>query len=443
MLRRVFTIIGLVALAALQACAGSNTDTIRVGLSRYNHGARQLCISSGSSYIIARTEDGSKLASCTGSLAIEVSASGLIIKPSSGNLIDEKSSITVASGEPTGTLTLISTGISERIYRGSVEVTAKGGILKVVNVINVDDYLYGVLPVEMGESYPQEALRAQAITARTYALGNRRKHAAQGFDICDGTHCQTYGGVSAEKPKCNQAVIDTRGMVLTFSGRVASVMYSTDCGGATVNYDELRPGTSYPYLRGTIDPDDIQHTSWEQAFTLQDLSAKLAATRIKEATELRSIIVAKIGFSGRPLEIDITDGQEKTTITAEKIRTALGLKSTMFTVETNADGKVTFKGKGSGHGVGLCQRGAKGLASAPHNYTCAQILSHYFPGTCITNGTPSASPPSSDTAAMPVQQTVTSVAAFPVREARVTKPAEVTKKGPDTFDVRLQAPDRL
>jgi stage II sporulation protein D len=375
-----------------------------------------------------QTDNGSKLATGAGSFAIELSSTGLAVKPESGSLVNCKSSsVTISPDEPTSILTLKSPGIAERKYRGSIEMSVSENTLKVVNVVDVEDYLLGVLPAEMGESSPTEALRAQAITARTYTLGNHHKHAAQGFDVCDSTHCQTYGGVAAEKPKCSQAVLDTKGMVLTFGGEVAAVMYSTDCGGATVNYCEIRPGSNYPYLKGTVDPEDIARTTWEQTYALQDLADKLTSARISGVTELQAITVAKTGFSGRPLEVEIAGKSGKVTIATDKIRSALGLKSTLFTIEA-ADGKVTFKGKGWGHGIGLCQTGAKGLASAPHNFTCAQILSHYFPGTQITVGTVNADSYASER---------------PSQRTNKEKPAETAKAVMKIFDVRLVAPDRL
>ncbi|MCE5315442.1 MAG: SpoIID/LytB domain-containing protein [Armatimonadota bacterium] len=414
-----------VILTTVQACAGLNSGMIRVGLSRYNRSATRLCISASSSCAISRLDDGSLLAPGAGSFIIESGASEMTIKPEKGNQVGVKSAIIIKPETPKGILTLSASGIAERKYRGSIEVTVSDGALKVVNVVDVEDYLFGVLPAEMRDSNPTEALRAQAITARTYALGCHSRHIAQGFDLCDSTHCQTYDGVIAENPKCRQAVIDTRGMALTYNGQVAEVMYSADCGGATVNYSEIRPGANYPYLCGAIDPVDIPRITWEQEFAVQDLACKLATAGIKEAADLQSVTVTRTGLSGRPLGIEIAGKSGKVIVTPDKIRMALGLKSTMFVIESGGDGKIVIKGKGWGHGIGLCQTGAKWLASAPYNYTCAQILSHYFPGTDITGGKVVASFTKSDK----------------------TAPADVlVKPSPavrETFNVRLQAPDRL
>ncbi|MEN6357534.1 MAG: SpoIID/LytB domain-containing protein [Armatimonadota bacterium] len=410
---------------------GETSDTLRVGLTRFSNCA-SLTVSSSSGAIII-SSDGNKTAS---SVAIQISDSTVSVRPDNSDSVISASPISLSCDKPDGLLILDSPASKEMKYRGSIEVSINNGKLSIVNIVNVEDYLLGVMPAEMGDSSPTEALRAQAITARTYALGNKRKHSSQGFDVCDSTHCQTYNGANSERARCSQAVIDTKGMALTYDGKVAEVMYSTDCGGATVNYSETHPNSNFPYLCGTVDPDDIARITWEQPYTLQKLGEKLVAAGVKEADGLQNIVISKTGSTGRPLEAQVTGTAGSTTVKIEKIRAALGFKSAMFTIESDGNGKVVFKGKGSGHGVGLCQRGTIGLASAPHNYTYAQILAHYFPGTVISGGAPVV-------AAADVTQVDDQILKAPVPVANKHNKTTKAEKQPVIFDVRLAPPDSL
>lgn len=405
---------------------------LRVGLTRF-FSCASLTVSSSSGAIIITGRDKTVTAK---SVTIQISDSTVSAKPDGSDSVISATSINLASDRPDGLLVLSSPASKEMKYRGSIEVDVNNGKMTVVDIVDVENYLLGVIPAEIGESNPTEALRTQAITARTYALSNKRKHMSQGFDVCDSTHCQTYNGAGSEKSKCSQAVIDTKGMVLTYNGKIAEVMYSTDCGGATVNYFETHPNTNFPYLCGAVDPDDIPRITWGQTYTLQELGAKLVAAGVKEADSLQSITISKTGSTGRPLEAQITGTSGCTTVKVGKIRAALGLKSTMFSIETDASGKVVINGKGAGHGVGLCQRGTIGLASAPYNYTYAQILAHYFPGTAISGGAPVEM-------AADVVQADERIVKVPTPIANKPKKATKSEEQPVIFDVRLAPPDSL
>lgn len=424
----ILAIIAVSIAASLRAYSDSD-NMLRVGLARYNNCA-SLSISAVSGAIITSLDGNSNLT--TDSINVEPSGSSITITPSgSGQAVS--STTALVSGD--NVLVLNSPKTDARKYRGSIEISMKNGKLRVVNLVDVEDYLLGVVPAEMGDSCPTEALRAQAIAARTYALCNKRKHASQGFDLCDSTHCQTYDGVAAERARCSQAISDTKGMVLTYNGKIAEVMYSSDCGGSTVNYSETHHGSNFPYLCGVIDPDDIPRITWEQTYSLQDLGSKLLAAGIKEADGLQSIVVSKTGSTGRPLEAQITGKSGSATVRIEKIRAALGFRSALFTIET-VNGQVTFKGKGAGHGIGLCQRGTKGLASSPYNYTYSQILMHYFPGTVITGGI--APTETAADVAMVEQQIVKLPATAAVKPHKTTTNRQETQA--EVFDVRLEAP---
>jgi len=146
-----------------------------------------------------------------------------------------------------------------RPYRGALEVTPR----RVVNVVEMEDYLKGVVPWEMGASAPLEALKAQAICARSNLLAKiaGHRHAADGFDVCDFDHCQGYPGAANEKPATTLAVEQTKGLVLLYKGRIADAVYGTNSGGITASDDDVWRGKPTPYLRGVRDFSPKLHTT--------------------------------------------------------------------------------------------------------------------------------------------------------------------------------------
>ncbi|TDI47222.1 MAG: SpoIID/LytB domain-containing protein [Acidobacteria bacterium] len=145
--------------------------------------------------------------------------------------------------------------VNQRHYRGIIEIFIDdGGRLRVVNVVNLEDYLKGVVPDEMGPGvYPEpEALMAQAVAARTYAVRNRGQYADNGFDICDSPRCQVYGGADSEHSMSDQAVAGTRGMVVTSEGELANTLFTSTCGGHTEDVENVFPEDSEPYLKGVV-----------------------------------------------------------------------------------------------------------------------------------------------------------------------------------------------
>ena len=426
----------MIAIAAIAARAwsGPADDTARIGLTYFGSPNHVVLTCAGGLGPI-RTGSGATLkCDLAQSATVDAAKAALTVTLDAGP-IDVGTSVTIAPADPAGIITIEAPGRSARKYRGSIEVDLTGEATRLINVVNIEDYLLGVLPSEMPESYPVEALKAQAIAARTYLPANRNKHASQGFDVCDSTHCQTYGGVLAEKAGTTTAVMATRGQVLVYDGRPASVMYSTDCGGVTRNYSDIQP---VPYLRSVTEPEDIRHITWQESFALGDLEKKLLKAGVKEAAGLKSVAVATTDTSGRALDLTITGSSASKTIPVSALRSALGadlIKSALFTIDPAADGSITIKGRGWGHGVGLCQVGAKGLALAPHNLTCDQILAHYFPGTQLSSGVPPITP-GADVAMIPGSVGNSTPGAGDPRRSCVSG-----KKPPkEPFDVRVRDP---
>lgn len=387
------TILALVLLLALQGVrtygSPANDDTLRIGLNRCCKGVTRVTVSSSTDFRVMSTGSGERLASGSEAAPITLTAgkSEIILTRHTGDAAGVGRSVTVVPDDPSGAVSL-DCGARSRQYRGAVEINFESGGLRLVNVVGIEDYLLGVVPAEMSHNCPEEALNAQAVVARTYAIRNQEKHRAHGYDLCDSTHCQVYDGVIAEQPECTRAVIDTTGLVLAYDGKVAHVMYSADCGGATANHADVYAGAGLPYLRERADPVEVPHRSWEKDYTVKSLEEILLRAGVREAAGLKAIGVVKKSPAGRAVTVEITGGEGVVTISASRLRAVLGVSampSTLFEVETSTDGGVTFKGKGMGHGVGMCQVGAISMAGAGNGYTYDRILAHYFPGTTISS----------------------------------------------------------
>jgi stage II sporulation protein D len=381
--------VNLIILAYPTAFAAPADDiTLRIGLIRFFKSVRTVTISAADGISIRSNFDEQPIISTSKNVKAILAANltGISVEADGRILTLPRSILTITPNRPEEPLCVESPTRPTKQYRGSIEVSLKGDVLSLVNVVRLEDYVRGVLPEEMPTSYPMESLKAQAVAARTYALANIGKHGSEGYDLCDTNLCQQYGGASVENAKCSKAVDETSGILLVFNGHPANVLYSADCGGVTQDYSESYPGKSIPYLCAVKEPTDIEHSSWELVYSLKELEDKLVKAGIDQARGLCGIRVTKTSSSGRALELEITGIKGTALVSGTKFRSALGsctLKSMLFTLEATADGGVIIRGKGWGHGHGMCQVGAKGLALPPYNYTYDQILAHYFPGTVL------------------------------------------------------------
>ena len=274
-------------------------------------------------------------------------------------------------------------------YRGSIEIeqlTSSG--LRVVNVVHLEEYLRGVVRLEMGEDAPAEALKAQAVAARTYAVKSRGRFAKEGYDLTDTTICQAYGGVEAECEPTDRSVRDTRGLALYRENRLILADYYDDCGGVTAcaNGEDDFPPSVVDKPEGGDDEYCARGRShtWQIVLPLDEM-ARIARSipgwpASDKPTEVQ---VGPADESGRvrTVRFSTTHGASKD-MKAAAFRAAVGyerLKSTLFTVE-KSDGGFVFEGRGYGHGRGMCQSGAIGMASPPYRLSFREILAHYFPG---------------------------------------------------------------
>jgi stage II sporulation protein D len=248
-----------------------------------------------------------------------------------------------------------------------------------------------VSPVGEQAETAERIFEVQSVVARTYALAHLGRHAADGYDVCDTTHCQLYEPRRLETSRfadmARRAVRTTTHQVLTFGGRIADTVYHADCGGHTASADVVW-GRAVEYLIGTNDDvPSAAHRAWEFVVPLTKLDTVLRAdARTAAVGSLQQLVLTQDG-SGRAQHVQVI-GDGRVTVRGETFRSILArafgertMRSTMFTVRREGS-DFKFRGSGFGHGVGLCQAGA--AARARRGRAAAMILATYFPGTTLT-----------------------------------------------------------
>lgn len=276
-----------------------------------------------------------------------------------------------------------------------VRVSANGSAR--ILTFALDEYVLGavraeVLPSTLRAEPPSKALDVQAIVSRTYAVANLGRHAAEGYDLCDTTHCQVYRPAAAgESPTdaAAKAVTATRGRIITFQGRVIQALFHADCGGHTASAAAVWGGTDAPYLESVADSFCSQRPASAWTFAADDaamLRALNADARTRMGDRFRRLDVASRDATGRALAVTLT-GSRTVSLRAEVFRAVMtqtfglrSIRSTSFDVARDGS-RFRFTGMGFGHGVGLCQAGS--LLRAEARQSPGEIIAHYFPGTRV------------------------------------------------------------
>lgn len=311
-----------------------------------------------------------------------------------------------------------------RYYRGGFKFVAKGGSFNIINKVELESYLASVLPSEMPPKFPKEALMAQAICARSEALYKKnviKRHSKYGYDLCDDQHCQMYRGVSWESPAATEAVVKTAGKIITYKDKVCDAIYSDNCGGHTQSSADISGWGDAKYLRSVSNMrregngrdifsplflerfvasagDSYCRASGDiknyQSRWIRKIDAKFMNESLRElgVGEVLRVIPRRRAFSGHVDSLEIVGSKGNTVIKNElKIRRLFSyspLRSSKFIVETAYDKKgrprfFMFIGAGFGHGVGMCQSGAYGMAGEGRKH--ADIIKHYFSGAEISS----------------------------------------------------------
>ena len=423
-----FMIICMVAALSLHASAVDEDTIVRVGL-YYGSSALQEAkldnddADGGKGYEIGWFDDDREFeddeeidSEC---ITIEPDGEGLrILDTDTGDVLYETDEDTLAV-QPNSDLTWF----KQNVYRGAFEYRNLDGKITVINYVNIEDYVKGVVPYEMTPSWEIEALKAQAVCARSYVWGSMDKHEKEyGFDVCNTTNCQVYKGEVRATDNSNDAVDETAGEILYYDDEpVIGFFFSSD-GGATEDAENVW-GYPYPYLKGVEDPYEDTETAyvgyWTKTLTADEIADKLRDAG-KKIGEVCDVSITKFTDMGNVNELTITDTDGNVVVLKNSsCRTTLGLNSIRYTVSgsdgtsdkepakkttspigavsrviggavanasievTGGSGSVSakgssfvFDGAGWGHHVGMSQHGAKCMADEGYDYV--EILTFYF-----------------------------------------------------------------
>ncbi len=283
--------------------------------------------------------------------------------------------------------------VNRRRYRGAVLLEPVGRMtVDVVEQLPMDDYLYGVLPREVGGDWPIEALKAQAVVSRTYVLANLATDPRQRYDVSNDVSSQVYGGLEDEAPAANKAVEETRGeYLLTKQGKPLEAFFHSSCGGRTEtpNYvwksraaEEDFSAVKDSYCRA--DP----YYRWQLNLGADTLRNRLKRAGVRVGA-IRKISIAKKTPSDRAWVLGIYSDSGTREMSGQNFRMAIGpeaLRSTLLTEISRTKRGFHFEGRGWGHGVGLCQWGAKGRAQAGQSYY--EIVKAYYPDVSLVRSAP-------------------------------------------------------
>jgi stage II sporulation protein D len=292
--------------------------------------------------------------------------------------------------------------LNDKRYRGIMEILPRGEVLRLVNIVYMEDYLKGVVPPEIGprEKNEIEAVKAQAVAARTYAMAHLGQYGYEPYDMKSSIIDQVYEGVDVEYDLVNQAVNSTAGTVVTYEDQFITAYYHSTSGGATDNIEDVWDKAEVPYLKSVDDGTAgswSKYWVWQERFTEAQLRGRLeqylASDRGRDLRigKIRDIIIRARTPGGRVSKLTVITDLDSYNFYKDRIRWAIGrtsnpeliLPSTHFDIKIDRDANgdiqsIVFKGHGYGHGVGMCQTGA--IGHARKGWTFDRILKHYYTG---------------------------------------------------------------
>jgi len=434
-------------LSILVLCAAAFADsspTLRVGLLSGIGRATTLTISCTESFDVMDAATQSVISTIdSGSITFSAAGEGIEIdqmpvsSPATSDASPSEDIVPGSSGDPTqvgdvshkcrtfaGPVRLLPKDGSAVFTIGSSKRQSRqygGDSLSVVDELSLEDYVRGVIPIEVPKNFQPEAQKALVIAIRTYALTSigGGHHKSAGFDLCDCTDCQCFAGATKDAPWIDKLIDCTRGQVIVYNGALIHATYSTDCGGVTRSNEDAGFGKDpWPYLRSVVDnpspalaqtapaqpavgqtgapveqaaatnaPADYcagdPFHNWKKEFTTDDLDRIFARSPSLKIGKFQSMEFSEFDSSGRVKTVTLKGDQGEAEITGNRFRDLLGrdgLKSTLMTLTVSTDGRYTINGKGFGHGVGLCAFGANGMAKSDPKVTYLDILKHYYTG---------------------------------------------------------------
>jgi len=435
------TILSAAYFTHIKAEAASQYDYVKIGL-KFGSGAVQTCTLKSEQGFLLGTADNSGF---TEGMPLPAYTTIIAtVENGAVTLRDENGTLLTADLGSNGCImpyNYLSEGIfsfDNTPYRGGLMLKPNSnGTMTVISFLSLENYIYGVINAELGNANPSEALKAQAVAARSFGAMNIGKHSADGFDLCATTHCQVYKGYSGEYASTNKAVDDTRDEMIYSEGKLVNAFYYKNSGGYTQNAEDVW-SYSQPYLKSVKDEYSPNY-SWNASLSFDMIKQKLESAGY-DPGEIQSVMIKNRNTTGNVSELLIAGSNSSVSLTKEKIRNVLGttvIKSTRFSlsdstsqasddslkisngstdssagtefymisgsgkvtkVQTNtvygsngtsttkinsqsesetATGRtVTFNGSGYGHGVGMPQDSA--VEMAKQGFTYKEILQYYY-----------------------------------------------------------------
>lgn len=266
-------------------------------------------------------------------------------------------------------------------YADNLELTVEGSRIRIVNIVDMNNYLAGVIESEGGGGQHLEYYKVQALMSRTYAFQNRDRHKKEGFELCDGVHCQAYHNMLKHTPKITQAVVETDGEVIVDDdGNMLTTYFSANCGGQTCDASHVW-NNSVPYCSSFIDTFCIRtkQATWTKTI---DKSVWLSFLKKEYGFDVNNEDLLALAFNFKQDQRKAFYIHPSLGIPLRDLRTEFKLKSTFFDVALEG-AQVKLYGRGFGHGVGLCQEGAMKMANSGYSYR--QIATYYFSDVRIVN----------------------------------------------------------
>jgi len=295
-----------------------------------------------------------------------------------GKVSFRKSKVLIKTSDPFAII------IDGRKFRGDIQLINKDNrVLLVVNNIELEDYIKGILYHEASHYWPPEALKAQAIACRTYALYQMQENSHRDWDVTSDIYSQVYGGKTSERYRTNKAVDETKGLVLSYQDKIFPAYFHATCGGYTEDASMLW-NNNIPPLKGVACGfcKESPHFNWHSVLSLKEIEDSLAKSDYK-IKGIETIEVISRDRSGRIINLLVRTKNRNMEIPAKDFRILVGanvIRSTNFNISVVGQDAV-FVGAGWGHGVGLCQWGAYFLAKEGKNHE--EILKYYYPGSDV------------------------------------------------------------
>ena len=339
----------------LGVCLGmplaSIAQDVRIGVFGLFH-PQELVVSpvAGSALVVKAGEQTFVLEKSSGAAEVRVSMSGQMLRVETGEGEIRSASLSVTSrNSGTAEFILAIPGKISRRYRGTLRVEPSARSLRAVVSMDLETAVASIVAAESVPDTPIEALKAQAVVARSYLVAAKGRHST--FDFCDTTHCQFLRNPPGATSSIGFAVSETRGLVLMYEAEPVAAMYTRSCGGRTLTPSDVKlPHGGYPYYSVACKYCRQHPTHWDSEIALQE------AAHLEPRNESARLDIDRLfGWSTVP--------------------------SNNFTTQRRGD-RVLLQGVGEGHGIGLCQRGA--AAMAREGATFRQILTHYYPNTAVT-----------------------------------------------------------